>query len=140
MRGDTKMKKTKDISVLNSFKKIFSTRDFGREAAERFLERISSRNSGAFHVMSKEKLIDNVASDIGFTKRETKKVVECIFENISDCLARGEVVRLAGFGTFGVRKRAARMARNPRTGEKIAVGAMNTPSFEASREFKKTVE
>jgi len=71
--------------------------------------------------VNKGELIDNVANDIGVTKREAKKAVECVFENITGCLAKGDAVRLVGFGTFGVRKRAARMARNPRTGEKIQV-------------------
>lgn len=90
--------------------------------------------------MNKGELIDKVASDLGFTKRETKKVVECVFENIADCLAGGDAVRLVGFGTFGVRKRAARMARNPRTGEKISVQAMSVPFFKAGKELKEKVK
>ncbi len=86
--------------------------------------------------MNKGELIDNVANDIGVTKREAKKAVECVFENITGCLAKGDAVRLVGFGTFGVRKRAARMARNPRTGEKIQVQAINVPFFKAGKELK----
>lgn len=86
--------------------------------------------------MNKGELIDNVANDIGVTKREAKKAVECVFENITGCLAKGDAVRLVGFGTFGVRKRAARMARNPRTGEKIQVKAINVPFFKAGKELK----
>jgi DNA-binding protein HU-beta len=86
--------------------------------------------------VNKGELIDNVANDIGVTKREAKKAVECVFENITGCLAKGDAVRLVGFGTFGVRKRAARMARNPRTGEKIQVQAINVPFFKAGKELK----
>ena len=86
--------------------------------------------------MNKGELIDNVASGIGVTKREAKKAVECVFETITDCLAKGDAVRLVGFGTFGIRKRAARMARNPRTGEKIQVKALNVPFFKAGKELK----
>jgi len=86
--------------------------------------------------VNKGELIDNVANDIGVTKREAKKAVECVFENITGCLAKGDAVRLVGFGTFGVRKRAARMARNPRTGEKIQVKAINVPFFKAGKELK----
>ena len=86
--------------------------------------------------MNKGELIDNVANDIGVTKREAKKAVECVFENITGCLAKGDAVRLVGFGTFGVSKRAARMARNPRTGEKIQVQAINVPFFKAGKELK----
>ncbi|PKP57198.1 DNA-binding protein HU [Candidatus Atribacteria bacterium HGW-Atribacteria-1] len=90
--------------------------------------------------MNKGELIDNVASEIGVTKREAKKAVECVFETITDCLAKGDAVRLVGFGTFGARKRAARMARNPRTGEKIQVKAINVPFFKAGKELKEKVK
>ena len=90
--------------------------------------------------MNKGELIDNVASEIGVTKKEAKKAVECVFETITDCLAKGDAVRLVGFGTFGARKRAARMARNPRTGEKIQVKAMNVPFFKAGKELKEKVK
>ena len=86
--------------------------------------------------MNKGELIDNVASEICVTKREAKKAVECVFETITGCLAKGDAVRLVGFGTFGIRKRAARMARNPRTGEKIQVKAINVPFFKAGKELK----
>jgi len=90
--------------------------------------------------VNKGELIDKVANDLGFTKVEAKKVVECVFENISDCMAGGEAVRLVGFGTFGVKKREARMARNPRTGEKISIPAMNVPFFKAGKELKEKVK
>ena len=90
--------------------------------------------------MNKGELIDNVASEIGITKKEAKKAVECVFETITDCLAKGDAVRLAGFGTFGARQRAARMARNPRTGEKIQVKAMSVPFFKAGKELKEKVK
>lgn len=90
--------------------------------------------------MNKGELIDMVANDIGITKREAKKAVECVLENIANCLAKGDVARLVGFGTFGIRKRAARMARNPRTGAKISVKAMNVPFFKAGKELKEKVK
>ena len=90
--------------------------------------------------MNKGELIDNVASEIGVTKKEAKKAVECVFETVTDCLAKGDAVRLVGFGTFGARQRAARDARNPRTGEKIKVQAMNVPFFKAGKELKEKVK
>ena len=90
--------------------------------------------------MNKGELIDNVASEIGVTKREAKKAVECVFETITGSLAKGDAVRLVGFGTFGARKRAARMARNPRTGAKIQVKALNVPFFKAGKELKEKVK
>ncbi len=90
--------------------------------------------------MNKGELIDNVANEIGVTKREAKKAVECVFDTITGSLAKGDAVRLVGFGTFGARKRAARMARNPRTGEKIQVKALNVPFFKAGKELKEKVK
>ena len=90
--------------------------------------------------MNKGELIDKVAGDIGCTKREAKSGVESVFENITGCLAKGDAVRLVGFGTFGIRKRAARKARNPRTGEEIQVKAMNVPFFKAGKELKGKVK
>ncbi len=90
--------------------------------------------------MNKSELIDKVASEIECTKRETKRTVECIFKNITDCLAKGDAVKLVGFGTFGIRKRAARMARNPLTGEKVSVSAKSIPFFKAGKELKERVK
>lgn len=90
--------------------------------------------------MNKGELIDKVAGDVGCTKREAKITVEYVFENITGCLAKGDAVRLVGFGTFGVRHREARVARNPRTGEKIQVKAMNVPFFKAGKELKGKVK
>jgi DNA-binding protein HU-beta len=90
--------------------------------------------------VNKGELIDKVAGEIGVTKKECKKAVECVFENITACLAKGDAVRLVGFGTFGVRRREARDARNPRTGEKIKVQAMNVPFFKAGKELKEEVK
>jgi len=90
--------------------------------------------------VNKGELIDRVASDLGSTKNVAKMAVECVLNNISECLARGEAVRLVGFGTFGIRKREKRTARNPRTGEKISIQAMNVPFFKAGRELKEKVK
>ena len=90
--------------------------------------------------MNKGELINKVAGKIGVTKQEAKKAVECVFSTITNCLAKGDAVRLVGFGTFGARHRAARMARNPRTGEKIQVKAMKVPFFKAGKELKEKVK
>ncbi|MBA7561164.1 HU family DNA-binding protein [Candidatus Atribacteria bacterium 1244-E10-H5-B2] len=90
--------------------------------------------------MNKSELIDKVASEIECTKRETKRTVECIFKNITDCLAKGDAIKLVGFGTFGIRKREAREARNPLTGEKVSVPAKSVPFFKAGKELKDRVK
>lgn len=90
--------------------------------------------------MNKGELIDKVAGEIGVTKKEAKTAVESVFSTITGCLAKGDAVRLVGFGTFGIRKRAARAARNPRTGETIQVKAMKVPFFKAGKELKEKVK
>lgn len=127
------MGKIKGISVLNSFKKIFSTRNFGEDAAMEYEEIIRGRNFNNF-------IINEIANNLNITKREAKKAFDSIFKNITDCLAKRETVRLVGFGTFGVRERASRMAINPRTGEKISVQNMNIPFFKADKKFKEKIK
>ncbi|MCK5767424.1 MAG: HU family DNA-binding protein [Candidatus Atribacteria bacterium] len=90
--------------------------------------------------MNKGELIDIVAEDVGCTKRDAKIVVECVFDSIAKAMEKGEPVRLVGFGTFGIRERAARTARNPRTGENISVPAMNVPFFKAGKDLKGKVK
>ena len=90
--------------------------------------------------MNKGELIDMVAEEVGCTKRDAKIVVESVFDCIADTLTKGETVRLVGFGTFGIRERASRTARNPRTGEKIPVPEMKVPYFKAGKELKEKVK
>jgi len=90
--------------------------------------------------MNRSELINKVAKEIDRTRVETKGIVECVFKNITGCLAQGNAVRLIGFGTFGIRKRAAREARNLHTGEKISVPAKNVPFFRAGKELKERVK
>ena len=89
--------------------------------------------------MNKSELIDKVASDRGVTKAHAKAAVESVLNNISEALANKETVRLVGFGTFGVRERAERMARNPRTGESIPLPKTNVPFFKPGKELKEIV-
>ncbi|MGB6370673.1 MAG: HU family DNA-binding protein [Atribacterota bacterium] len=89
---------------------------------------------------SKEELIAKVASDTGYTKKATKKAVDSVFDNILETVSTGNMIRLRGFGTFGIRKRASRMARNPRTGEKIQVKAINVPFFKPVKKLKEKVK
>lgn len=89
--------------------------------------------------MNKSELIDKLSFDRGMTKAQAKAAVESIFEHIADALARKESVRLVGFGTFGVRERDARTARNPKTGESILVPKASVPFFKPGKELKDRV-
>ncbi len=90
--------------------------------------------------MNRRELIGKVASEIECTKAEAKRIIKCIIKNVTDCLAKGDAVKLVGFGTFGIRKRAAHMARNPITGEKISVPAKSIPFFKAGKILKERVK
>ncbi|WP_025270173.1 HU family DNA-binding protein [Hippea sp. KM1] len=89
--------------------------------------------------MTKAELIEKVAEKTGATKSQTKKIIDAALETIMEAVAAGEKVGFAGFGTFYVSKRSARMGRNPRTGEKLQIEAFNLPSFKCGRIFKEKV-
>lgn len=89
--------------------------------------------------MNKNELIAKVAADASLTKSDAGEAVEAVINNIINALKSGDEVRLVGFGTFSVSKRAASEGRNPRTGAKIQIPASNTPKFKAGKAFKDAV-
>ncbi len=68
--------------------------------------------------------------------RDVERIVTTIFEEISAALARGDRVELRGFGAFSVKRRAARLGRNPRTGESVHVAAKHLPYFKAGKDLR----
>ena len=68
--------------------------------------------------------------------RDVERIVSTIFEEISVALARGERVELRGFGAFSVKQRAARVGRNPRTGEAVQVASKRLPYFKTGKELR----
>ena len=89
--------------------------------------------------MNKNDLVAAVAEKSGLSKADTTKAVDSVFDCITDVLKSGGDVRLVGFGTFNVTKRAASMGRNPRTGESIQIPASNQPKFKAGKGLKDAV-
>ena len=89
--------------------------------------------------MNKGELIEAVADSAGLSKSEATKAVDAMLDTITKTLARGSSVSLVGFGTFSVKARAARMGRNPRTGEAIQIPASNVPGFKAGKALKDAV-
>jgi DNA-binding protein HU-beta len=90
--------------------------------------------------MTKTNLIESVAKKAGVTKAEATRVVEAVIASITEALASGDKVTATGFGTFEVRQRAARMGRNPQTGETIQIAAQRTPAFRAGKSLKDAVK
>ncbi len=85
--------------------------------------------------MNKTELIAAVAKATELKKVDADKAVNAVIATIQGALKKGEKVQLIGFGTFESRKRPARVARNPRTGEEIKVKASTAPVFKASKAF-----
>ncbi len=89
--------------------------------------------------MNKAELINEVAKVVR-VKKEAAAAVDAVFGAIRKALKKGDKVAIAGFGTFGVAKRAARKARNPQTGAMIKVKAKKVPKFTAGKAFKDAVK
>ncbi len=89
--------------------------------------------------MNKNDLVTAVAESTGLSKADCTKAVDGVFDAITDSLKAGTEVRLVGFGTFEVRRRAASKGRNPRTGEAIDIPASNQPKFKAGKGLKDAV-
>ncbi len=68
--------------------------------------------------------------------RDVERIVATVFEEISAALARGDRVELRGFGAFSVKRRAARIGRNPRTGEAVHVAAKSLPYFKTGKQLR----
>ena len=87
--------------------------------------------------MTKNELAEQVAGRNGLAASQARQVVETTIDVISDELAAGGEVALAGFGKFSVSHRAAREGRNPSTGETIKIGASKAAKFSAASALKK---
>ncbi len=90
--------------------------------------------------MNKQAIIEAVHAVLGGTKVQAEQAVEVMVNSIIDTLKKGEEVSIAGVGIFSVKQRAAREARNPRTGEAIQVPAMKVPKFRAAKALKDAVK
>ena len=86
--------------------------------------------------MNKEQLVAKIADKSGLKKPEAVKALDAFQEAIVETIAAGEKVQLIGFGTFDVRERAARTARNPQTGEPIDVPASTQAVFKAGSKLR----
>ena len=89
--------------------------------------------------MNKAELIEAVASKADLSKADASDAVEAVFDTIERTLSKGDNVALVGFGTFSVKRRAARTGRNPRTGEPLEIPATNVPGFKAGKGLKDAV-
>lgn len=89
--------------------------------------------------MNKQELIDAVATITSDSKTATGSSVNAILDAITRAVSTGETVQLIGFGSFTLGQRAARVGRNPSTGEEIRIAAARTVKFTAGKAFKDVV-
>ena len=89
--------------------------------------------------MNKKQLVNKIASTLNQSKADAERTFDTITQIILDCLKSDEPVKIAGFGTYKVAKRKARIGRNPRTGEAIQIKASKQPKFKAGSPLKDAV-
>lgn len=86
--------------------------------------------------MNKSQLIDVLSRKTRFTKQDSEILMDALIDTIQKTVAKGEEVKLVGFGTFSVSKRRARQARNPQTGQSIQIPASKVPKFRPGKDFR----
>ncbi len=89
--------------------------------------------------MNKSDLIAAIAAKTGDTKKSAEETVNAFVDVVTEALVKGDKVQLVGFGSFEVRKRAARKGRNPQTKEEIKIPASKAPVFKAGKALKDLV-
>ena len=89
--------------------------------------------------MNKAELVGKMAGKAGLTKKDAEKALNAFVASVQEALVKKDKVQLIGFGTFDVKKRPARTARNPRTGAEIKIAASKAPTFKAGKALKDKV-
>ena len=89
--------------------------------------------------MNKNELINAVAEKAELSKKDAEAAVTAALDAVAAALAEGDEVRLVGFGTFEVKKREARIGRNPKTKEEIQIPATKVPAFKPGKALKDIV-
>ncbi|PWG18212.1 integration host factor subunit alpha [Salibaculum griseiflavum] len=84
-------------------------------------------------------LAEAVHEEVGLSRNESADLVESVLQHMSDALVRGENVKISSFGTFSIRDKAARMGRNPKTGEEVPISPRRVLSFRPSHLMKDRV-
>lgn len=90
--------------------------------------------------MTKSELIDKlVEANSLLTRKESEAIISIVFDSMSDALKSGEKVEIRGFGSFTIRARDAREARNPKSGELVKIPSKKTPFFKTGKELRERV-
>lgn len=89
--------------------------------------------------MNKSELVAAVAEKADLKRKDAAAAVDAVVDVITEKLGQGEEISIIGFGTFGVKSRAERVGRNPRTGESITIAAAKSPVFKPGKALKNAV-
>ncbi|MBP9155929.1 MAG: HU family DNA-binding protein [Xanthomonadales bacterium] len=89
--------------------------------------------------MNKADIVSAIADHAELSKADSGRALDAMIEVVKKALKKGDSVSLVGFGTFAVRKRAARTGRNPRTGATIKIKASKIPAFKAGKALKDAI-
>ena len=89
--------------------------------------------------MTKEDIVNKIWNQIDLNKKQSAHVVEIIIQSMKDVLARGEKLKIGGFGVFEVKERKARMGRNPKTGDEAEIKEGKTIKFKPGKPLKQEV-
>ena len=84
-------------------------------------------------------LSEAVFREVGLSRNESAELVEAVLQHMSDALVRGEQVKISSFGTFSVRDKAARVGRNPKSGDAVSLPAKYVPHFKPGKELRERV-
>lgn len=90
--------------------------------------------------MTKADLVNTIYEKVGFSKKESARIVELVFEIIKDTLEKGEKIKISGFGNFVVREKRSRIGRNPQTNEEITISARKVLTFKPSQVLRNALK
>src|SRR5690242_11520891 len=90
----------------------------------------------AAHTVTRAQLTEAVYQEVGLSRNESAELVESVIGEISDALARGEMVKISSFGSFAVRRKGQRIGRNPKTGQEVPISPRRVLVFRASQALK----
>ncbi|HOD37058.1 MAG TPA: integration host factor subunit alpha [Syntrophales bacterium] len=89
--------------------------------------------------MTKIDIIQNVCDKLGFSKKDSAKIVESVFDVMKDHLEKGEKIKISGFGNFVVKDKKSRRGRNPQSGQEIEITARRVLTFKSSQVLRRAL-
>lgn len=99
-----------------------------------------STGLGPDKTLTKAHLAELLTQEFGYSKRQSRNIVDLFFDQLRACLERGESIKLSGFGSFQLRDKPERPGRNPKTGKEIAITARRVVTFHTSPKLRDMVE